>query len=907
MTGHQLHVTLDAPLPAEVAVGLGTAVFVCGWCYCPSARIRSLGLLVDGQMQPLTAYGMPRLDPFRALHPGVDPFASSAIELDPASPDDPAMRSYRSGFWGFARIEPRIRAGSECELALQAELESAEVLVASLGSLPVVETLAQPIDLPVPPGDRLVAICMATHNPPKELLARQLDSIRAQTHANWICIVSDDGSNPQSFTALRQAIGGDARFVLSRSSRRLGFYRNFERALALAPASAAYVAMADQDDYWYPDKLATLLAEIGDAPLIYSDARIVSRDGEVISSTYWKRRRNNHTSVLSLLVANAVTGAASLLRREVLGYALPFPPAQFAHYHDHWVALCALGLGEVRFVDRPLYDYVQHGSASLGHATANQMPTLRDRIGSLRTRAPRERVRKWRMHYFVDVARLMQFATVLEMRLGDRIPRAKRRPLRRMLRADDSLAMLATLAGRGARELVGRPETLGAEWMLFGALVWRRMLSHTARDRPQRRMRLDAVPPPDLAPGPERLGPSRGSTAGAIAAKIAPLHISPSDTAPRRVNLLIPTIDLEHLFAGYIAKFNLARRLAARGVRVRILTTDPTPPLPRSWARQLEAYDGLAGFGDAVEVVFGRESQTIEVNPSDGFIATTWWTAHIAAAALAELGRTRFLYLIQEYEPFTFPMGTYAALARASYERPHFALFSSELLRDWFRRQRIGVYAEGTAEGDEASAAFENAITQVVPPTELELERRATRRLLFYARPEPHAARNMFELGVLALSAALEEGAFADGWGLYGIGAVDGARRVPLTGGARLELLPRTAQSEYARLLAAHDVGLALMYTPHPSLVPIEMAAAGMLAVTNSFENKTAEALAAISSNLIVAEATIDGVAAALRDAARAVDDAGRRLRGSHVRWSRSWNDSFDEELMARLEAFLGR
>ena len=44
------------------------------------------------------------------------------------------------------------------------------------------------------------------------------------------------------------------------------------------------------------------------------------------------------------------------------------------------------------------------------------------------------------------------------------------------------------------------------------------------------------------------------------------------------------------------------------------------------------------------------------------------------------------------------------------------------------------------------------------------------------------------------------------------------------------------------------------MYTPHPSLVPIEMASAGMLVVTNTFDNKTAEALAAISPNLIPAE-----------------------------------------------------
>ena len=64
-------------------------------------------------------------------------------------------------------------------------------------------------------------------------------------------------------------------------------------------------------------------------------------------------------------------------------------------------------------------------------------------------------------------------------------------------------------------------------------------------------------------------------------------------------------------------------------------------------------------------------------------------------------------------------------------------------------------------------------------------------------------------------------------------------------------------------LLRDHDVGLALMYTPHPSLVPIEMASAGMMTVTNSFENKTAEAMAAISPNLIAAEPSLDGIVAA--------------------------------------------
>ena len=46
---------------------------------------------------------------------------------------------------------------------------------------------------------------------------------------------------------------------------------------------------------------------------------------------------------------------------------------------------------------------------------------------------------------------------------------------------------------------------------------------------------------------------------------------------------MIPTVELRHFFGGYIGKFNLARKLAEQGRRKRLLTVDPTPPLPRGW------------------------------------------------------------------------------------------------------------------------------------------------------------------------------------------------------------------------------------------------------------------------------------------------------------------------------------
>src|SRR6185503_20154748 len=51
-----LDVRLDAPLPETLAVGAGTALFVCGTCFAPGGRVSTLSLLVDGEEQSLLAH-----------------------------------------------------------------------------------------------------------------------------------------------------------------------------------------------------------------------------------------------------------------------------------------------------------------------------------------------------------------------------------------------------------------------------------------------------------------------------------------------------------------------------------------------------------------------------------------------------------------------------------------------------------------------------------------------------------------------------------------------------------------------------------------------------------------------------------------------------------------------------------
>jgi hypothetical protein len=398
----------------------------------------------------------------------------------------------------------------------------------------------------------------------------------------------------------------------------------------------------------------------------------------------------------------------------------------------------------------------------------------------------------------------------------------------------------------------------------------------------------------------------RSQSAFWILEKIAPLRLDVRADAPARINILHPEVDLRHFFGGFIAVFNLARRLSERGHRVRLVALEGDPP--RDWRERLAAYEGLGGSLERLEVVSaGDRSRPIDASAHDALVATHWTAAHVAARALDDLTTARFLYLIQEYEPLIFPASSAAALARESYDLPHAALFSSAPLRDWFRKRAIGVFANGPEHGERCSTFFENAITPVGPVEESELRRSGPRRFLFYARPEAHAARNLFEIAAMALDDAIAGGRFA-GWELAGIGTVDRRGRwleLPRSR-ARLRLLPRTGQTDYARVLRSSDVGLALMHTPHPSLVPIEMAAAGMPTVTSTFGSKDAATLGRISSNLIAAEPHVAAVSEALARAERQADDLAGRARGSDVRWPRSWNEALADDVMERVERLLG-
>ncbi len=293
-------------------------------------------------------------------------------------------------------------------------------------------------------GASRLVVCMATFEPDEALFRAQVESLRAQT-VPFTCLVSDDAS---STDVVERVIESDERFVVSRSDVRQGFYRNFERALQMVPDGVEHIALCDQDDVWRPEKLEVLRDGLGDAVLAFSDQRLTAPDGRVLAETLWRGRAVNHHDLLSMLVANAITGAACLFRRALLDTLLPFPETPGLQFHDHWLAITALASGRVAYVDRPLYDYVQHGGAVFGEVAT----------GARTTGPPRSR----RAAYFLGYCAREVAAQALLAR------GAEHPDLRTFVAAQRSPRALARLATAPDAKT-----TLGTERELVGGVLWK--------------------------------------------------------------------------------------------------------------------------------------------------------------------------------------------------------------------------------------------------------------------------------------------------------------------------------------------------------------------------------------------------------------------------------------------------
>jgi len=245
--------------------------------------------------------------------------------------------------------------------------------------------------------DKSVEILMAVYNG-EAFLAEQIDSILRQSDGRWHLTVSDDGSTDGSGAIIdgyvRRHPDRIARHI---SGRRFGNARDHFFHL-MAQCDADYMLFSDQDDVWYPDKVARTRQALeaveatwgSDMPvLVFSDQTPTDAELTPLAPSLMRYQNQyfGHFDYRGILMQNVVTGGAMGINRALARLGGRFGDSSRIIMHDWWLAVVAARFGRIVYIDESLGAYRQHGGNAVGAKNVNSVgyvaAKLR-RIGDIR-------------------------------------------------------------------------------------------------------------------------------------------------------------------------------------------------------------------------------------------------------------------------------------------------------------------------------------------------------------------------------------------------------------------------------------------------------------------------------------------------------------------------------------------
>lgn len=327
-------------------------------------------------------------------------------------------------------------------------------------------------------------------------------------------------------------------------------------------------------------------------------------------------------------------------------------------------------------------------------------------------------------------------------------------------------------------------------------------------------------------------------------------------TRSKRLTIVTDSVNASSLFGGVGTALILACEICRRHEADLRIVTRVEPPDTSRLQDALHLFD--ITLPNKCEFVFlppHGATKRLDVTDNDIFLTTSWWTTEAATRGVPP---TQIRYLIQEDERMFYPFGDDRLRCEAVLENAEIKLIvNSSLLHEHFRQQGVKQY-EKRAQFFEP--AFPATVYQVKPKS-------GKNKLFFYARP--NNPRNLFWLGVQVLREAVDRNLLpVDSWEIYMVG--NAVPPTNLLGSHPYHVLESMKWSEYAAMIGGIDVGLCLMYTPHPSYPPLDLAASGALVVTNQFGCK--QNLSQYSDSIICAYPNVSDLVTALEQAIASVN-----------------------------------
>lgn len=238
-----------------------------------------------------------------------------------------------------------------------------------------------------------ISIALCTYNGAAHLPA-QWQSLLEQELLPDEVVICDDQSTDGTIALLTQ-LAAKAPFAVRilENSVRLGSNKNFERALAACTGDLIYIC--DQDDFWLPEKIATMtqyMTQHPDTQVAFCDAWVTDEYLKNHQGRVWEAVRFNAIAQARwrsgeameiLLDGNRMMGSASVVRRSFLRYVLPIPTDLPGDYiYDGWIALVAAASNAVSYINKPLQLYRTHVQQQIGVRISEAPPAVlfRDRF-----------------------------------------------------------------------------------------------------------------------------------------------------------------------------------------------------------------------------------------------------------------------------------------------------------------------------------------------------------------------------------------------------------------------------------------------------------------------------------------------------------------------------------------------
>lgn len=215
----------------------------------------------------------------------------------------------------------------------------------------------------------LVAILMGTKNGTR-FLPEQLDSLAAQTHQNWVLIVSDDGSTDDTVRILKayQAKWPAGKLIIKEGPKQ-GFCVNFLSMACDPNIKADYYAFCDQDDVWLATKLAVALQNIAEnqeegVPYVYCGRTFYVNENlkKIGCSPLFSFPRTFRNALIQ-----SIAGGNTMVFNQCTKNVLEKVGVVQHPSHDWWLYQLVTGVGGTVFYDPiPQILYRQHKNALVG-------------------------------------------------------------------------------------------------------------------------------------------------------------------------------------------------------------------------------------------------------------------------------------------------------------------------------------------------------------------------------------------------------------------------------------------------------------------------------------------------------------------------------------------------------------